>query len=69
MSIKVILPSRTDDAVIATVRSKGKEVDTLLASLPNVTLVELAADNLVTIDSAVLDIEQFALEALMSYGL
>ncbi|KAK9343693.1 hypothetical protein V1522DRAFT_412528 [Lipomyces starkeyi] len=35
-----------------------------LASLPNVTLVELNADNLATIDSAVAEIEKIAPEGI-----
>ncbi|KAK9243118.1 hypothetical protein V1506DRAFT_406680 [Lipomyces tetrasporus] len=50
--------------VIATVRSKAKAADTPLASLPNVKLVELDADNLATIDSAVDDIEKIAPEGI-----
>ncbi|KAJ8104373.1 hypothetical protein POJ06DRAFT_293891 [Lipomyces tetrasporus] len=56
--------SKRGDTVIATVRSKAKAVGTPLASLPNVTLVELDADNLATIDSAVAEIEKIAPEGI-----
>ncbi|KAK9321094.1 hypothetical protein V1517DRAFT_327441 [Lipomyces orientalis] len=56
--------SQRGDTVIATVRSKAKVADTPLASLANVKLVELDADNLATIDSAVDDIEKIAPEGV-----
>ncbi|KAK9319783.1 hypothetical protein V1517DRAFT_27765 [Lipomyces orientalis] len=56
--------SKRGDTVIATVRSKAKAVGTPLASLPNVTLVELDADNLATIDTAAADIEKIAPEGI-----
>ncbi|KAK9312835.1 hypothetical protein V1524DRAFT_410356 [Lipomyces starkeyi] len=50
--------SKRGDTVIATVRSKGKAAGSSLAKLPNVTLFELDADNLATIDSAVAEINK-----------
>ncbi|KAK9235502.1 hypothetical protein V1525DRAFT_409746 [Lipomyces kononenkoae] len=56
--------SKRGDTVIATVRSKAKAIGTPLASLPNVTLVELDADDVTTIDSAVVEIEKIAPEGI-----
>ncbi|KAK9365392.1 hypothetical protein V1509DRAFT_383848 [Lipomyces kononenkoae] len=56
--------SNRGDTVIATVRSKAMAVGTPLASLPNVTLVELDADDLATVDSAVIEIEKIAPEGI-----
>ncbi|KAK9327501.1 hypothetical protein V1520DRAFT_348676 [Lipomyces starkeyi] len=52
--------SKRGDTVIATVRSKGKAAGSSLAKLPNVTLVELDADNLATIDTAVAEINKIS---------
>ncbi|KAK9328434.1 hypothetical protein V1520DRAFT_364487 [Lipomyces starkeyi] len=52
--------SNRGETVIATVRSKAKAVGTPLITLPNVTLVELDADDLATIDPAVAEIEKIA---------
>ncbi|KAK9372111.1 uncharacterized protein V1513DRAFT_427905 [Lipomyces chichibuensis] len=52
--------SNRGDIVIATVRSKAKAGGTPLTTLPNVTLVELDADDLSTIDPAVEEIEKIA---------
>ncbi|KAK9317028.1 hypothetical protein V1522DRAFT_219586 [Lipomyces starkeyi] len=56
----VVQFSKRGDIVIATVRSKANAAGTLLASLPNVTLVELDADDIATVDSAVAEIEEIA---------
>ncbi|KAK9385176.1 hypothetical protein V1515DRAFT_640690 [Lipomyces mesembrius] len=52
--------SNRGDTVIATVRSKERAVGTPLITLPNVTLVELDADDLASIDPAVAEIERIA---------
>ncbi|KAK9350469.1 hypothetical protein V1523DRAFT_429016 [Lipomyces doorenjongii] len=54
--------SKQGDIVIATVRSKANAGT--LASLPNVTLVELDADDIATVDSAVAEIEEIAPEGI-----